>query len=279
MKNNVRKSTFRKDKSKIYKIVIAIIVVCYIALYGLGKLNGDKDIKFLTKENEKYYLGDYEVYLLNDEYNTETKNLIAKFYIKEKPSNKLFIPLSQKNFSVETAYRDNISKKLKSKLIMPNKNFIIISVEDYDKDAGLINMKLNLKSDVIKIDKEKRADTNTTFTLSNKHAKENNRARLLDPAIYQSEGAKYQIIFIDKDIKSLEKKIAVLNTEIKNAEEEIRVIDKNKDEYNSEEKTNAELKQGDNRKFILENQSKINSTNKKIESLKKEKRELENLKE
>lgn len=256
----------------IYSISILILVGAYILLYALSFFKNDPQNNMLMKENETYTIGDYKVYLMDQKYNPETETFIAKFFIKEKESSLFFLPLTEKNFSTTVHLKDDLNKKYNSKLLMPNKNFLVMAIDNYKKDDGILKTDLELKTDVVTIDKDKSNSLSTSFYFSNNEADQDNNIKFYDKEIYFEEGAKYQRKFIDKDIKSVNKTIEKYQAEIENAKSQIKLIDNKMSEFNEDERNEANMKQEEFKKFISENNKKIEEQNKKIIELETEKK-------
>lgn len=256
----------------IYSISILILVGAYILLYALSFFKSDPQNNMLMKENETYTIGDYKVYLMDQKYNPETETFIAKFFIKEKESSLFFLPLTEKNFSTTVHLKDDLNKKYSSKLLMPNKNFLVMAIDNYKKDDGILKTDLELKTDVVTIDKDKSNSLSTSFYFSNNEADQDNNIKFYDKEIYFEEGAKYQRKFIDKDIKSVNKTIEKYQAEIENAKSQIKLIDTKMSEFNEDERNEANMKQEEFKKFISENNKKIEEQNKKIIELEAEKK-------
>ncbi|MCH4983744.1 hypothetical protein [Macrococcus sp. PK] len=256
----------------IYSISILILVGAYILLYALSFFKSDPQNNMLMKENETYTIGDYKVYLMDQKYNPETETFIAKFFIKEKESSLFFLPLTEKNFSTTVHLKDDLNKKYNSKLLMPNKNFLVMAIDNYKKDDGILKTDLELKTDVVTIDKDKSNSLSTSFYFSNNEADQDNNIKFYDKEIYYEEGAKYQRTFIDKDIKSVNKTIEKYQAEIENAKSQIKLIDAKMSEFNEDERNEAKMKQEEFKKFISDNNKKIEEQNKKIIELEAEKK-------
>lgn len=256
----------------IYSISILILVGAYILLYALSFFKSDPQNNMLMKENETYTIGDYKVYLMDQKYNPETETFIAKFFIKEKESSLFFLPLTEKNFSTTVHLKDDLNKKYHSKLLTPNKNFLVMAIDNYKKDDGILKTDLELKTDVVTIDKDKSNSLSTSFYFSNNEADQDNNIKFYDKEIYFEEGAKYQRKFIDKDIKSVNKTIEKYQAEIENAKSQIKLIDTKMSEFNEDERNEAYMKQEEFKKFISENNKKIEEQNKKIIELEAEKK-------
>lgn len=256
----------------IYSISILILVGAYILLYALSFFKSDPQNNMLMKENETYTIGDYKVYLMDQKYNPETETFIAKFFIKEKESSLFFLPLTEKNFSTTVHLKDDLNKKYHSKLLMPNKNFLVMAIDNYKKDDGILKTDLELKTDVVTIDKDNSNSLSTSFYFSNNEADQDNNIKFYDKEIYFEEGAKYQRKFIDKDIKSVNKTIEKYQAEIENAKSQIKLIDTKMSEFNEDERNEAYMKQEEFKKFISENNKRIEEQNKKIIELEAEKK-------
>lgn len=265
-----RKSKF--NARFFYSISIALLVGAYILLYALSFFKSDPQNNMLMKENETYTIGDYKVYLMDQKYNPETETFIAKFFIKEKESSLFFLPLTEKNFSTTVHLKDDLNKKYNSKLLMPNKNFLVMAIDNYKKDDGILKTDLELKTDVVTIDKDKSNSLSTSFYFSNNEADQDNNIKFYDKEFYFEEGAKYQRKFIDKDIKSVNKTIEKYQAEIENAKSQIKLIDTKMSEFNEDERNEANMKQDEFKKFISENNKKIEEQNKKIIELEAEKK-------
>lgn len=260
----------RGNVGRTYKIIIGIIVGAYILLYALSLFNPDKTDNTITQKNKMYQLGDYEIYLLDKEYNPKSQLLLTKYYLKQKDDSSNYIPLTEKNFEVETKLQEDLTIKQKNKVMMPNKNYLIIATRGLPDNQGMMKLDLKMKSDVVSVDDENVISAKTSFYFDTDQKIQNKHLVIQDVEAYKEEGREYQVSFLNKDIESLEASIEKLDQENVNAYEQIDVVKEQAKELTGEQKQSALLKIDDYKSTITANVSEINNIKKKIEIKKTE---------
>lgn len=260
----------RGNVGRTYKIIIGIIVGAYILLYALSLFNPDKTDNTITQKNKVYQLGDYEIYLLDKEYNPKSQLLLTKYYLKQKDDSSNYIPLTEKNFEVETKLQEDLTIKQKNKVMMPNKNYLIIATRGLPDNQGMMKLDLKMKSDVVSVDDENVISAKTSFYFDTDQKIQNKHLVIQDVEAYKEEGREYQVSFLNKDIESLKASIEKLDQENVNAYEQIDVVKEQAKELTGEQKQSALLKIDDYKSTITANVSEINNIKKKIEIKKTE---------
>lgn len=253
-----------------YKIIIGLIIGAYILLYALSFFNQDKTDNAITQKNKMYLLGDYEIYLLDKQYNPDSQLLLTKYYLKQKDDSTNYIPLTEKNIEVETKLQEDLTIKQKNKVMMPNKNYLVIATKGLPNNQGMIKLDLKMKSDVVSLDDKNTILAKTSFYFDTDQKIQNKHLVVQDVDAYKEEGKEYQVSFINKDIDNLEATIEKLDQENMNAYEQIEVVKEQSKELTGEQKQSALLKIDDYKNEITANITEINNIKKEIQVKKNE---------
>jgi len=253
-----------------YKIIIGLIIGAYILLYALSFFNQDKTDNAITQKNKMYLLGDYEIYLLDKQYNPDSQLLLTKYYLKQKDDSTNYIPLTEKNIEVETKLQEDLTIKQKNKVMMPNKNYLVIATKGLPNNQGMIKLDLKMKSDVVSLDDKNTISAKTSFYFDTDQKIQNKHLVVQDVDAYKEEGKEYQVSFINKDIDNLEATIEKLDQENMNAYEQIEVVKEQSKELTGEQKQSALLKIDDYKNEITANITEINNIKKEIQVKKNE---------
>ncbi len=253
-----------------YKIIIGLIIGAYILLYALSFFNQDKTDNAITQKNKMYLLGDYEIYLLDKQYNPDSQLLLTKYYLKQKDDSTNYIPLTEKNIEVETKLQEDLTIKQKNKVMMPNKNYLVIATKGLPNNQGMMKLDLKMKSDVVSLDDKNTISAKTSFYFDTDQKIQNKHLVVQDVDAYKEEGKEYQVSFINKDIDNLEATIEKLDQENMNAYEQIEVVKEQSKELTGEQKQSALLKIDDYKNEITANITEINNIKKEIQVKKNE---------
>lgn len=253
-----------------YKIIIGLIIGAYILLYALSFFNQDKTDNAITQKNKMYLLGDYEIYLLDKQYNPKSQLLLTKYYLKQKDDSTNYIPLTEKNIEVETKLQEDLTIKQKNKVMMPNKNYIIVATKGLPNNQGIMKLDLKMKSDVVSLDDKNTISAKTSFYFDTDQKIQNKHLVVQDVDAYKEEGKEYQVSFINKDIDNLGATIEKLDQENMNAYEQIEVVKEQSQELTGEQKQSALLKIDDYKNEITANITEINNIKKEIQVKKNE---------
>lgn len=271
-----RKISKRKVKSStIYMTVIFSLLGLYIIIYSLSFFNDTADQKTATQLYKKQSLNSYSFYLVDKEYNPDTETLIAKLFFRKEKTNDVYIPITKEFFSAKAQMKSDETAKIKTNLMMPTKNFIVIAMEGVKPDAEVTKLDLNMKTDIVSQDKDNKG-TNLGMYLDIPKRIYNKELKVKSESEYIIDANKEEIVFLDKDIDKKIKKDEQLKKEISIAEDQIQVIKDDMETMSSSEKDKAEYTIKDFELKIEENKSKLEENKLILAKLQEQKENLKN---